>query len=278
MNILSDITILGENLIFIVGSPRSGTTYLRRLISSFPEIQSGRESHLFDHVGPFVDLWHGYAQSIKANPDAYAVGLPTYFTSDEFTAIARNLVSELMQPMIAGLKEGEFFLEKTPTHALHIHTIHELLPKARIIHILRDARDVVASLLAISRQHSWAPNRADQCAQIWVEHVSHVQRVAPSLPSGTLLELRYESLTDDPMDSLLAIAGFLGMNWSDESIQSAIQTHSVESTRAKLGKDSVRRGGYNYWQQDLTWWQKFRVWQIAGSTMATVGYDWRFPW
>jgi hypothetical protein len=278
MNNLSEITTMGENLIFIVGSPRSGTTYLRHLISSFPDIKSGEESHLFDHVGPFMDLWHGYANSIEANPNTFAVGLPVYFTQEEFTVIARKLVSELMQPMLRGLKPGEFFLEKSPTHALHIHTIHELLPKARIIHILRDARDVVASLLAISRRESWAPSRADQCAEVWSQHVNHVRSIAPSLPPGTLMELRYESLIDNPTDSLLGIAGFLGVDWSKESIQAAIEINSIESTRAKHGKDIIRRGGYNYWQKDLTWWQKFRVWQIAGSTMSTVGYDWRFPW
>jgi hypothetical protein len=57
MNGVSNATLLGENLIFIVGSPRSGTTHLRRLISSFANIQSDRESHLFDHVGLFMDLW-----------------------------------------------------------------------------------------------------------------------------------------------------------------------------------------------------------------------------
>jgi len=279
MNGLSNSTLLGENLIFIVGSPRSGTTHLRRLISSFANIQSGRESHLFDHVGLFMDLWHGYAKAIAVDPTYFPAGLPVYFTYEEFIEIMRQLVSELMKPMIGGLKEGEVFLEKSPSHALHLHTIHELLPKARIIHILRDPRDVVASLLALStNKGSWAPNRADECAKVWCNHVNHVKRTVPSLPPENFFELRYETLIDNPTDSLRAIAEFLGMNWSNESIQAAIEANCIEATRAKFGEDHVRRGGANYWRKDLTQWQKFRVWQVAGSTMSSVGYDWRFPW
>lgn len=277
MNALSDITTLGENLIFIVGSPRSGTTYLRRLISSFPNIQSDRESHLFDHVGPFMELWHEYA--IEADSKYSPLGLAVYFSYEEFIEIVRQLVSELMKPMIGRLKEGEVFLEKSPSHALHLHTIHELLPMARIIHILRDPRDVVASLLAVScNKGGWAPNRADQCAKVWCNHVNHVRRTAPSLPPENFFELRYETLVDNPTDSLRAIADFLGMDWSNESIDAAIKANSIEATRANFGEDSIRRGGANYWRKDLTQWQKFQVWQVASSTMAAVGYDWRFPW
>ncbi|MEH2069554.1 MAG: sulfotransferase [Nostoc sp.] len=280
MNNLCKITTLGENLIFIVGCPRSGTTYLKKLISSFPKIQSAGESYLFNYVGPFMDLWHCKVKSFEADPDSLVVGPSVYFTYEEFTEIARKLLSELMKPMIGGLKEGEFFLEKTPNHALHIHTIYELLPKARIIHILRDARDVVASLLAMSRTKggSWAPNRADQCAQIWCDNVNHVRNIAPSLPKENFFELRYETLINKPTDELQAIANFLGMDWSQESIHTAIEANSIDAMRAKFGKGSIRRGGANYWQKDLTQWQKFQVWQVAGSTMASVGYDWRFPW
>ena len=277
MNELSPVITLGENLIFIVGCPRSGTTYLRRLISSLPQIQSGPESHLFDHVGPFMDLWHGYLATRERDGDS-AVGLPLYFTHEEFVDIARKLVSELMKPMLQPLKEGEFFLEKSPTHALHLHTIHELLPKARIIHILRDPRDVVASLLAVSKNWSWAPSKSSEAAQVWCDYVNQVKKTAPLLADGTLFELRYESLIDRPTESLLAIANFLGMDWSPESIRNAIQTNSIEATRAKLGKHSVRRGQYNGWKQDLSWFDKFQVWQVAHSTMATVGYNWNVPW
>lgn len=282
MNGLSNSTLLGENLIFIVGSPRSGTTYLRRLISSFPNIQSDyRESHLFRYVGPCMDTWHSYTKGgIEGDPKSFTVGLAAYFTYEEFIEITRKFVAELMKPMIGELKEGEVFLEKSPVHALYLHTIHELLPDARLIHILRDPRDVVASLLAVSRQKygSWASNRADKCAQSWCNHVNHVRRVAPSLPPEKFFELRYETLVDNPTDSLRSIAEFLGMDWSNESIQAAIEANSIEATRAKFGEDHVRRGGANYWRKDLTQWQKFRVWQVAGSTMSSVGYDWRFPW
>ena len=69
-------------------------------------------------------------------------------------------------------------MEKTPSHALCISEIKRLLPQSRIIHILRDPRDVVTSLLAVSRSWgaAWAPKRATAAAALWADHVTARQK------------------------------------------------------------------------------------------------------
>ena len=98
--------------------------------------------------------------------------------------------------MLDGLGPGDIFVEKTPSHALFIPEILELFPGSRFIHVLRDARDTVASLLAASRGwgRGWAPRRATAAARMWVEHVRAVRCAATRLPGEKLCEVRYEAL------------------------------------------------------------------------------------
>ena len=72
----------------------------------------------------------------------HAAGPPAYFREEEFLAILKKYLLGLLKPVIDQLQPDELFLEKTPSHALFIPEIKELLPECRFIHLLRDPRDV----------------------------------------------------------------------------------------------------------------------------------------
>ena len=136
-------------------------------------LRTGQESDLFDmYVGPLLRTWQHELRSDSSGRGA--IGLGCYFTDAEFSHTLKAYVVQLLQPMVGGLQPGsELFLEKTPSHVLFIPEIHALLPRARFVHVLRDARDTVASLLSASRTwgRAWAPRRAANAARTWVTHV-----------------------------------------------------------------------------------------------------------
>lgn len=56
----------GHNVVFLVGSPRSGTTWVQRLLASHPQIQTGQESHLFAaYIGPQLRAWRAGSDPLK---------------------------------------------------------------------------------------------------------------------------------------------------------------------------------------------------------------------
>ncbi|MBV9581894.1 MAG: sulfotransferase, partial [Chloroflexi bacterium] len=159
----------GANLVFVVGCPRSGTTWVQRLLASHPCVRTGQESDLFDlYVGPLLRTWQHELEVDSSGRGS--VGLGCYFTDAEFQRTLKAFLVQLLEPMVGPLQPGQLFLEKTPSHVLFIPEIHALLPHARFIHVLRDARDTVASLLSASRTwgRSWAPRRAANAARTWV--------------------------------------------------------------------------------------------------------------
>ncbi|HMR65457.1 MAG TPA: sulfotransferase [Anaerolineae bacterium] len=285
---------LGNNLVFIVGCPRSGTTWLQRLLSSHPKIHTGQESDLFDmFVGPQLKSWNYLMNhELSGRP----VGLPCYFKEQEYIDILKEYMLALLQPMIGPLHEGEFFLEKTPSHALYLPEIHKLLPESKIIHLVRDVRDVVASLLAASKSWGkhWAPKDAQSAAQMWVNHVQAVRLTSKTLPKSHFCELKYEDLSADPAKVLANLFNFLGLAWNKEIIAQAIEANRLQIA-AKTGGSTipvggqlsrllgavtqepegfVRKGRPGAWVEDLPKEDIVIIGQIARTTMETIGYPW----
>ncbi len=187
---------LDDRFVFVVGSPRSGTTFLAGAIGSLPG---------------FVDL--GEVAPVKAAVDDLAA-LPA-------EEAARRLRRTLAIARRAGLVGSVRPVEQTPELAHLVDVLPLAYPQATILHIVRDGRDVVSSLL----EKPWL--RPDQArtddagvsygsyARFWVEperreefeRVSDARRAAwawrryvtaARSSRAPVVELRYESLASDP--------------------------------------------------------------------------------
>lgn len=288
MSPTDDIVFTGNNLIFLVGAPRSGTTWLQRLLASHPRIKTGQESALFDYVGPLLHLW---MQNMRAKGRVY--GLPCYLTESEFLSIEKQHLTLLLKAMLKDVKPGDFFLEKTPKHALWTPAILQLLPQAKILHIVRDPRDVVASLLAASRgwASAWAPRRANDAARMWARHVRAVREAAINIPSGQFLEVRYEDLSQEPVPILQKVFSFLNVPWTIAEMTAAVEANAAEELRKEKGtpiplhgearkkssnivrepEQFVRKARPGSWREDLTLFERLRMTMVLRREMP----DWK---
>jgi hypothetical protein len=187
---------LDDRFVFVLGSPRSGTTFLAGAIGSVPG---------------FLDL--GEVAPVKAAVPELAALQP-----DD---AARRLRRILAVARRAGLVGSVRPVEQTPELAHVVRAIPLAYPAARIVHIVRDGRDVACSLL----EKPWlrrAESASDDAglpygayARFWVEpdRVGEFERasdarraawvwrsyVTAARTSGApLVELRYEELAADP--------------------------------------------------------------------------------
>jgi hypothetical protein len=187
---------LDDRLVFVLGSPRSGTTFLAGAIGSLPG---------------FVDL--GEVAPVKAAIPELAVLEPA--------AAAPRLQRILAVSRRVGLVGAVRPVEQTPEMAFLVRSVPIAYPDARVVHIVRDGRDVVCSLL----EKPWlrqAQQKTDDAgvpygsyARFWVEpdrrvefeHASDARRAAwvwrsyatAVVSSGVPhVEIRYEQLASDP--------------------------------------------------------------------------------
>jgi Sulfotransferase family len=234
-----------ERLVFVVGCPRSGTTFLGRAIGGLPG---------------FVDF--GEVTPWKA-------ALPSGPSADEL----RQILERIRR---IGLARGLRGVEQTPETAHVLGAALEAYPQALAVHALRDGRDVVRSLLERgwlnadqtgkddarlpygSQARFWVePDRREEFAQVsdarrcawaWRRYVEAVQVHA----GDRLLEVRYEKLAGEA-DRL---AEFLGAN--------------VTSTHRAI--ELFRDSSIGRWQKELTPEQLADVEAEAGPLLAELGY------
>lgn len=124
--LVSDIRDVLDRPIVVVGAPRCGTTFLARLLGLLPELAVAHEPRL-----------------------AWKYG--NHRRSDMLTAAdARPEVRAHIRQHLASVVErqdGRRLVEKTPSNSLRLDFVDAVLPDARYIHVIRDGRDAVASIV-----------------------------------------------------------------------------------------------------------------------------------
>jgi omega-hydroxy-beta-dihydromenaquinone-9 sulfotransferase len=143
--------------------------------------------------------------------------------------------------------------EKTPNNFLHIDFLRELFPESVFIHIKRDPRGVVYSLI----KQEWAPSDVvGACLFVkgiyerWVGIKNTL-----NLDAYRYLELRLEDIAASPSASLQEITSFCGLENRFRELPDIIP-------------DKV-----NYWRESMPRQDKQLVNEILGPYIEKLGYE-----
>ncbi len=174
-------------MLLIVGAPRSGTTWLHMLLTRSPAIASAFETHLFSgYMRSNFERWRRWVA------EDHVMGLHRLMDEAAYFGLLREFAASVLAKVAEDKPGARFILEKTPAHVAFAQDILALFPDAFFIHLIRDPRAVVASLLAASR--GWASDISGigvaEACEIWVRSVQNGQRIA-SLTGG-YAEVQYE--------------------------------------------------------------------------------------
>lgn len=223
----------------LVGAPRSGTTWLQRLLLHHPGCCGGQETHWFVHLD-------GIAREARRKLEMPRPhGVLCHLDEDALDAVLRRTWIEVATPAIEAAPDATILLEKTPDHARHLDLVDRLLPESRVIHLVRRPEDVVASLLAASRTdwgRAWAPGSVESAARTWVESVEAAEASGTRLGSRRFLRVRHGDLAVAPKETLSRIFSFLGLASDESTIAAAIDANTLETTLAGGGTPIQLRG------------------------------------
>ena len=219
----------GKQIVFLVGAPRSGTTYLQRLLSSHPNIKTAQESHLFDnHIAIQLQQWDRLA-----NPEISirtGIGMPCYHTNEEFIKILRSFSIELLAPFLNELNTNDLFLEKTPLHSNYLQEIKRIFPKAKVIHIMRHPLDMARSYIHAGKTWSKNPKTATQAGFVWKNAIQNIENTK-HLFEGNYFELKYEELIKDTPNYLKQLFIFLSLNHSHDLINQIVEINTKQNLK-----------------------------------------------
>ncbi len=235
-------------LAFVVGCAHSGTTVLRNRLGELPGVHAvGVETRLF-----------------------------------EFPRYRWEVTREIRAWERAAQRAGcDMVVEKTPNHVVHLRRILAWVPDARIIGVIRDPRDVAASLSERNRSLETAIAK-------WVA-AAMVLDVVASVPWGIVV--RYEDLVAEPRAVLDRLAGFLGRRLDpggDGMVTAAVDRAAIgEGPEPGFRYDHRSHHRYRDWQASQPLFDGRGRWvgvldpaqlelllAATGSLASRWGYQW----
>lgn len=216
-------------LVFLVGCPRSGTTWLQAMLACHPGIYTGPETQFFG-------AYHPVEREYLREKDGRC-GISEYLARDAFYELLADSFWRVVSALPEPPHQPAYFLEKSPYHCVFAETILRTFPRARFIHMIRDARAVVASLLRISKgwAEGWAPNTAERATEFWFECVSAGCKISDLVGSPEqYVSVRYEDVRREPETYLSGLYGWLGLPFDAELVQAAIQANTLDRSAREL--------------------------------------------
>lgn len=194
-------------VVIVFGALRSGTTLLRLMLNAHPELNNpGEVDFLTDHIRPAPQAPTGWRYDMSALRSdrmfrAQGIEMPDGLDGlDLMDALLRRLAAKSRGVLCVSMHRD-------------LPLALQLLPGTRVIHLLRDPRDVARS----SVEMGWA-GTLYHAVNHWVRSELDWERVRAGLPADDWTELSFEALMSAPEKELSRICGFLGVPYSSKML------------------------------------------------------------
>lgn len=207
-----------DRLVFLIGSPRSGSTLLSRVLGAHPAIFAPEEPHL---ITPMAHL--GYYDSVETAPydpvitrsaaRALVAALPG--GEADYLEALRAYSDRLYRGLFEGAREATLLLDKTPAYALSLDFLGRLYPQARYIVLTRHP---------IAVWSSFVDSFFDGDDEVAHEHNPLLERYVPAIArflrttDVRLHRVQYENLVQEPEENARKICDFLDIDFEPSMV------------------------------------------------------------
>lgn len=282
---------LNSRLVFLVGCPRSGTTWLMWLLAQHPSVVVCYHAAFFHALKPLRDWWQeraGYGKSIYAknnqetqNGDSLSkTNLNSILTLDEFYEYSRVLGINVFNKIAQCGNSTKVIVEKTPENLKFYDLILKIFPEAYILHIIRDPRSVFAS--NCKAVYSWAdpkefPTSPIQAARRWCAYIERGKQTKQL--TNRYREVRYETLFENGCEELQQIYSWLGLTAAPDFYETALKNSTIDKLRNRKGlapEGFFRKGETEAWRHELSASEIRVIEYISGDLMSELGYASKF--
>jgi hypothetical protein len=285
---------ISDRLIWMLGSPRTGSTWLMQLFAEIPEIAVIDESYLPLHLVPIdhtVPDGEYFEHGQRADD-------PHYFFAKRYLPELRPELRELMmRGLLRQLGElgqtmdPKWIVIKEPNGSHASDSVMSLFPESRLLFLVRDGRDVIDSLIdaMLARDSWWQQSQVsdeprivsermafiNHHANLWLQRTNSTQRAFAATPEHLRLQVGYEALLADTATGFGEMLEWLGMQVEPEAVRAAVEKCAFSSIPAdKKGPGKrARSANPGQWRERLRPGEIELVEKVMGAKLRELGYD-----
>lgn len=236
--------------VFVLSGERSGSTLLRYIIDTHPQICSPAHLHLGQLCRSlYTSIFYSLGQTMEVTDEAMRERL--------VAAETRRVIDELMERYVRA-KGKQMWCEKTTENLQYLKILNDVFPGARYICLYRNCMDVVHSSIECSRLGfipelaPYVQKRPDNIVAAMVD--SWIEKTTALLEfelahAEQCFRIKYETLVTGPSQTLSAMFAALGLEWDERLLKEVFSTQHDQGSgdrkvlfTKKITADSIGRG------------------------------------
>lgn len=209
-------------VIFVIGSPRSGTTALGNIVGANRRCVSADES-LF-----LLSLWLDFDEIVLGNNKRGNKFLGSYTTPQKALRYTSEYVAHFYSDLLASKSSARYVVDHTPWHGYIYEFISLMFPDAYFLHIIRNPEDVVRSLAQVRKAGSaWGQDNDELRLELRNRIVAASSSIKEKSPDH-YFEIHYEDFCKNPERSLHEFLDSIGCDW-ENSMSDAMKIRYASS-------------------------------------------------
>ena len=270
--------------VFIVGCPRSGSTWTTFLLAQHRQVATFQHAKVFDYL-VWMRKWYrnktGYSFIVDpaAQGEAQNTHLKDVLSEDHLESLLGDLAAGILAKVAETRPGSSVVVDKTPENGHLAEFILKALPDAHFLHIVRDPRAVFCSHRSASK--AWAkwefPTQPVDGARYWKTDMEAALSIADLTPN--YLEVRYEDLKEKGPTELARLFEWIGLEADPGFCERAVAASTKDKVRPNkaLPKNFVRQTPKGGWRDELSKRDARVIEYLAGDLMEKLGYERSVP-
>ncbi|QIA08522.1 sulfotransferase family protein [Draconibacterium halophilum] len=258
--------------IFIIGAPRSGTTWLHKMISEHPEVSTfnGSNTFLQGYIFPLIEKYKHEKKEFTER--GFTRGLPSKITQKQLN----SLIIEYIRIFYQFIPENkQYYVEKATDLTSELNSIKYFIPNSKFIHIVRDGRNAVLSEVKIHKKYEIGIDNILLGAKKWVSQILDV-REYQSKHNQDIIEIKYEDLFQNTNLYLTRIFDFLGVSNETGLVTKISEKYNYKRNMVSMPTNnrlSFSDGLFNTYKKEMNYFELTLFEYLASDILKDFGYE-----